>query len=130
MFYNKRRAWAAWQISKAYNKSPSEFYGIQGAVGLCFDIGIFHFASWVEGEIQEAESRAQNEMFARSNRARAFARCMGDDMASSAAGYADPFAAGAVTEGSTTVRTNRKRRMPFAEEEPGDEILSLEDIGA
>jgi len=74
----------------------------------------------VEGEMQEAESRAQNEMFARSNRARAFARCMGDDMANSTAGFADPFAAG-------DIESTSKRKKPFAEEQPGDEILWSED---
>lgn len=83
-------------MSQAYGKTPSELYGIEGAVGFCFDTGIFLFASWVESECQEAERRASNEMFARSNRARAFARCMGDDMESSAAGFADPFKTGAL----------------------------------
>ena len=68
--------------------------GIEGAAGYCLDSGIFIFATWVENECQEAESRATNEMFARSNRARAFARCMGDDMETSTAGFADPFKTG------------------------------------
>lgn len=124
MFYNRRKAWQAWRVSQAYNKTPSEIYGVGGAVGLCFDTGLFLFAQWVEGEVQEAEGRAQNEMFARSNRARAFARCMGDDMATSGAGYADPFAAGAIDDSdSGAVPIKRKRRKPFAEEEPGDEII-------
>jgi len=119
---NRRKAWQAWQISQSYNKTPSEYYGIEGAVGLCFDNGIFLFAQWVEGEMQEAEARAQNEMFARSNRARAFARCMGDDMATSTAGYQDPFAGGSgLSDDNPHVK--RRRRKPFAEEEPGDEIL-------
>lgn len=84
-----------WQMSQAYNKTPSELYHVQGAAGLYFDTGVFQFARWVENEMQEAEANAQNEMFARSNRARAFARCMGDDMTKSTAGFADPFAAGA-----------------------------------
>lgn len=46
--------------------------------------------------MSEAESRASNAMFANMNRARAFARCMGDDMATSTAGFADPFADGKV----------------------------------
>jgi hypothetical protein len=47
---------------------------------------------------------------------------MGDDMETSTAGYADPFATGAlVADDSPAVK--RKRRKPFAEEEPGDEIL-------
>lgn len=76
--------------------------------------------------MRDAESRAQNEMFARSNRARAFARCMGDDMETSTAGYADPFAGGASVSDDTPV-AKRKRRKPFAEEEPGDEILWNEE---
>lgn len=79
-------------MSQAFNRPPSELYGIRGAAGLCFDVGIFTFGRYVEGQLQEAESRASNAMFARSNRIRAFARCMGDDMETSAAGYADPFA--------------------------------------
>lgn len=87
-----------WQMCQAYNKTPSELYHVEGAAGLYFDTGIFQFARWVEGEMQEAEASAQNEMFARSNRARAFARCMGDDMSKSTAGFADPFAAGATVK--------------------------------
>lgn len=85
----------AWEISQAFNKTPSEIYDVQGAAGLCFDIAIFIFGRWVEGQLQEAESRAANAMFAASNRARAFARCMGDDMETSNVGYADPFSGGA-----------------------------------
>lgn len=66
-----------------------------------------------------AESGVANEMFARSARERAFARCMGDDMGASAAGYADPFASSdpniVVTDG------NRKRRVK--KEDAGDEVL-------
>ena len=43
-----------------------------------------------------AESSASNSSFANMNRARAFARCMGDDMATSSAGFADPFSEGKI----------------------------------
>lgn len=109
MFSNKRKAWTAWQISQSYNKSPSEIYGVEGAAGLCFDIGIFLFGRWVENEVSEAESSASNKMFANMYRARAFARCMGDDMETSTAGFADPFSGGAVTV-LDPVTGNRKRR--------------------
>lgn len=88
----KRKAWEAWQVSQAYNRLPSEIYGVEGAAGYFFDQGIFIFGRWVESECQEAESSASNQAFANMNRARTFARCMGDDMSKSTAGFADPFA--------------------------------------
>lgn len=81
-------------MSQSYHKTPSDLYDVQGAAGICFDRGIFTFGQWVEGEMQEAESRASTQTFARSNRLRAFAKCMGDDMATSTAGFASPFADG------------------------------------
>lgn len=83
-------------MSQSFNRLPSEIYNVQGAAGLCFDEGIFLFGRHVEGEMAEAESRGANAMFANMNRARAFARCMGDDMETSNAGFADPFAGGKV----------------------------------
>jgi hypothetical protein len=118
-------------MSKTYNRTPSELHGVEGAAGLCFDTGIFIFANWVEGEMQSAEASAQNEMFARSNRARAFARCMGDDMETSTAGFADPFADGSAVVVDESPTANRKRRKPFAdiaEDAEDDEVLGLEEI--
>lgn len=109
--------------------TPSKLYGVDGASGLFFDIGIFHFGRYVESELQEAESSAKNEMFARSNRARAFARCMGDDMTTSSAGFADP-AVGGVVEGNAFGAANgsrSRRSRPWAEDDiSGDEILWVE----
>mgnify|MGYP007070997282 CR=1 FL=1 len=51
--------------------------------------------------MSEAESRASNASFANMNRARAFSRCMGDDMAKSTAGFADPFADGKIKKSKT-----------------------------
>lgn len=118
-------------MSQAYNKSPSELYGVEGAAGFCLDNGIFLFAQWVEGEMDAASSSAQNEAFARSNRARAFARCMGDDMETSTVGYADPFATGALikSESESDQYPDRKRRKAILrEEEPGDEIIDPLDL--
>lgn len=88
--------WEVWQMTQSYHKTPSEVYNVYGAAGLCFDRGVFLFGRWVEGELSAAESQARNEMFARSSRARAFARCMGDDMATSTAGFADPALSGPI----------------------------------
>lgn len=126
-------------MAQAYNRTPSELYGIAGAAGFCFDTGIFLFANWVENECQEAENRASNEMFARSNRARAFARCMGDDMENSTAGFADPFARdgmGGMDEvdpllpgNNTPGGTGKRRHRPKAEQDQvEDEILGGEDV--
>jgi hypothetical protein len=83
-------------MTQAYNRLPSEIFGVSGAAGYFFDRGIYLFGNYVEGEMSEAESRASNASFANMNRARAFARCMGDDMAKSSAGFADPFADGKI----------------------------------
>ena len=96
MFGNKRQAWQAWQISQAYNRPPSEVYGVKGAVGLFFDRGIFFFGRHVEGVVQSAGADAINPSFARMAEARAFAAAMGDDMETSTAGFADPFADGVI----------------------------------
>jgi hypothetical protein len=106
-------------MSQAYHKTPSDLYGVKGAIGLCFDTGIFLFGRWVEGEVQEAERGASNEMFANMYRARTFARCMGDDMSESTVGFADPFNDGAVT--TIDDQGNRKRRTKV--EDAGDEVL-------
>ncbi|QHB37442.1 tail assembly chaperone [Mycobacterium phage Onyinye] len=126
VFSNKRKAWTAWQISQAYNKPPSYIYGIHGAAGLFLDIGIFIFGRWVESEVQEAESSASNKMFANMYRARAFARCMGDDMETSTAGFADPFTGGAIT--TVDSGGNRKRRKP-TDDGPDGEVLWDEQAG-
>lgn len=128
-------------MCQAYNKTPSELYRIEGAAGLCFDTGIFVFARWVENELAEAENNASNEMFARSARARAFARCMGDDMSESTAGFTDPFARGDIEtvdplDGNFVPSdSKRKRRVqrPRGESElydadPEDEIVDLGDL--
>lgn len=112
-------------MSQAYHKTPSDLYDVQGATGLCFDTGIFLFGRWVEGEVQEAESSASNQMFANMYRARAFARCMGDDMSESTVGFADPFADGAVTV--LDGQGERKRRSK--PQEGGDDILWDESAG-
>lgn len=82
-------------MSQTFNKLPSEIYNVEGAAGYCFDRGIFLFGQHVESVMSQAEQGASNAMYARSARARAFARCMGDDMEKSNAGFADPFASGA-----------------------------------
>lgn len=112
-------------MSQAYNTTPSKLYGVDGAPGLFFDIGIFHFGRYVESELQEAESSAKNEMFARSNRARAFARCMGDDMTTSTAGFADPAVSGVVNNGPSAESRKTRRSNPFADIAE-DEILWTE----
>lgn len=106
-------------MSQSYHKTPSELYGVEGATGYFLDQGVFLFGRWVEGEVQEAESSASNQMFANMYRARAFARCMGDDMEKSTVGFADPFSDGAVT--ILDGQGNRKRRT--AVQEGGDELL-------
>ncbi len=83
-------------MSQTYNTTPSLLYKVDGAAGFFFDRGTYLFGQWVEGELQEAESRGTSPAFSRSNRIRAFAKCMGDDMAKSAAGFANPFTTGAI----------------------------------
>lgn len=62
-------------------------------------------------------------MFANMYKARTFARCMGDDMSKSTAGFADP----ALSLGTVQSSSNRKRRTDTGAE-PGDEILGLEAL--
>ena len=58
--------------------------------------------------MSEAESRASNATFANMNRARTFARCMGDDMERSTAGFADPVADGKIKRKESTESTAGK----------------------
>ena len=81
-------------MSQAFSLPPSQIYEVKGAVGLFFDKAIFLFGRWVEGEVSDAGQDAISPGFARSAQERAFARCMGDDMETSNAGYADPFGDG------------------------------------
>jgi hypothetical protein len=80
-------------MSQAYNQPPSEIYEVKGAAGLFFDKGIYNFGRYVENEVERAGQDALNASFARSQQQRAFARCMGDDMSTSTAGFADPYVA-------------------------------------
>jgi hypothetical protein len=80
-------------MSQAYHQPPSQVYEVKGAAGLFFDKGIYHFGRWVESEVERAGQDALNASFARSQQQRAFARCMGDDMSTSTAGFADPYVA-------------------------------------
>lgn len=81
-------------MSQAYSLPPSQIYEVKGAVGLFFDKAIYLFGREVESEIEKAGQDALSPGFARSAQQRAFARCMGDDMAKSNVGYADPAADG------------------------------------
>lgn len=81
-------------MSQAYSKTPSEYYSVFGAAGLFFDNGVYFFGKYVEGVVQRAGQDALSPAFARSAEQRAFAEAMGDDMETSNAGYADPFAGG------------------------------------
>jgi hypothetical protein len=76
---------------------------------LFFDKGIYYFGKYVEGVVDRAGQDALNSTFARSAQARAFSQLMGDDMESSSAGFADPFAGAS----SSTIPVD----------ENGDEIL-------
>lgn len=78
-------------MSQAYNLRPSDLFEVKGAVGLFFDKGIFFFGRYVEAEVEEAGRDALTPGFARSAQQRAFARCMGEDMATSAVGFANPY---------------------------------------
>jgi hypothetical protein len=81
-------------MSQAYNRPPSDIYEVKGAVGLFFDKGIRLFGRYVESEVERAGQDALNSAFGRSAQARAFARCMGEDMTTSTVGFRDPFADG------------------------------------
>lgn len=65
-----------------------------GAAGLFFDRGVYFFGKHVEGVVQRASQDAISPAFARMSEQRAFAAAMGDDMETSSAGFADPFADG------------------------------------
>ena len=58
--------------------------------------------------MSSAESNASNASFANMSRARAFARCMGDDMSKSTAGFADPFSEGKIKTEKKTESTAGK----------------------
>lgn len=79
-------------MSQAYNKLPSEIYGVRGAAGLFFDRALYFFGKHVEEVVSRAGQDAVSPAFARSAEQRAFALAMGDDMETSTAGFADPFA--------------------------------------
>jgi hypothetical protein len=96
-------------MSQAYSRQPSNIYEVKGAVGLFFDRAIFLFGREVESEIEKAGQDALSPGFARSAQQRAFARCMGDDMATSTVGFADPAA-----DGKAVIR----------EEGSGEEIIA------
>lgn len=83
-------------MSQAYNRPPSDLFEVKGAVGLFFDKGIFFFGRYVESEVEEAGRDALTPAFGRSAQQRAFARCMGEDMATSSVGFANPYSTGAV----------------------------------
>lgn len=87
-------AWSAWQLSQAYNRTPSELYGIHAAAGLFLDIGVMSFGRHVEGVVSNAGQDAISPAFAKMQEMRAFAELMGDDMSESNVGFADPFADG------------------------------------
>lgn len=95
-------------MSQAYTKAPSELFDVKGAVGLFFDKGLYLFGRYVEGEVERAGQDALSPGFARSAQQRAFAKCMGDDMSTSAVGFADPFAEG----------------IPVARDKDSEEIIS------
>lgn len=99
-------------MCQAYSQTPSEIFCIEGAVGLYFDRGIFIFGKHVEAVVANAGADAINPSFARMAEQRAFAEAMGDDMDTSTAGFADPFADGAVDNVA-----------PISVEGDGDEIL-------
>lgn len=61
--------------------------------------------------MERAGEDALSPAFARSAQARAFARCMGDDMEKSTAGFSDPFSTGVLD-------------APIRVDENGDEIIS------
>ena len=80
-------------MSQSYHQPPSQIYEVKGAAGLFFDKGIFLFGRWVENVVENAGQDALSPAFAKSAQQRAFARCMGDDMSKSTAGFSDPYVA-------------------------------------
>ena len=81
-------------MSQAYSRTPSQLYEVRGAAGFFFDKALSLFGRWVEGEVERASQDAISPGFARSAQLRTFAKCMGDDMSTSSAGFSDPFADG------------------------------------
>jgi hypothetical protein len=82
-----------YQRSQFANRLPSEVLGTQcfsnDIASYYFDRGIWFFGTAVTGRLQEAGNH-KNQAIANGQREREFARCMGDNMLTSAAGFQDP----------------------------------------
>ena len=93
-----------YQRAKFSHKLPSEVVGLQcfsnDIASYYFDRGLWFFGTMVTNRIEEAGNH-KNPTIANGQREREFAKCMGDNMVQSAAGFADP-AAGIAGKGKLT----------------------------
>ena len=83
------------QRAQSSNRLPSEVVGAQcftnDIASYYFDRGVWFFGTAVTNRIEEAGNH-KNPTIANGQREREFAKCMGDDMRTSAAGFQDPAA--------------------------------------
>lgn len=79
--------------AKAFNQRPSSIVLLDDCVDdigrFYFDRGIWAFGEAVANRIEEVAAETSNPVIARARRDREWARLMGDDMATSGAGFAD-----------------------------------------
>lgn len=77
-----------------FGQNPSDVAILDERVGeigrFYFDRGIWAFGEAVANRLEEVIAGTRNPVIARAQREREWARLMGDDMATSAAGFADP----------------------------------------
>jgi len=90
---NRRLAWEVYNRTKDFGGKPHQHWVFDDEVNdlalFYFDRGVWYFGRRVDAELAEAGSH-KNTAIANSNRMRALARCMGDDMSTSTVGFRDP----------------------------------------
>jgi hypothetical protein len=87
-------AYETYQKAKAFSQRPSDVAVLPDDVNdvgrFIFDRGIWAFGEHVNSAVESAGSGTRNPTIARSQRIREWSRLMGEDMETSAAGFAAP----------------------------------------
>jgi hypothetical protein len=90
---NPKLAYEVYEMAKLFCQKPSDIAILDDCVGefgrFWFDRGIAAFGRAVHQRMEQA-GQSSNETIARTQRIREWNRLMGEDMSTSAAGYADP----------------------------------------